>query len=254
MFFLLSKLLGPLMEPVTYIVLLILVALLFYDKPWLCKMCLSAALSIMFAFGTPFLPDLLIAPLENHYTVPSSPPDVDAIIVLSGMLNLQTSSTEYLEFWEGAERILVGMQLFKKGIGDVLIISGGSGSIHNQEKKEAILLRQFAIEFGIPEEQILIEPDSRNTYENAVNTRKLMEQQGLSSSILITKAIHLPRSMGCFQHVGLDPVPYPVDFMLAPNRGYRPGDLIPSVAHLRGTSRVLHEYIGLIAYKLAGYL
>ena len=117
-----------------------------------------------------------------------------------------------------------------------------------------MLLRQFALEFGIPEQQILIEPDSRNTYENAVNTRSLMEQHGLSSSILVTSATHLPRSMGCFQKAGLDPIPYPVDFMLSPNRRYRFDSLIPAVSHLRDTSRILHEYIGLVMYKLAGYL
>ena len=103
MFFLASKLLGPLMEPFTYVVLLLLIALLFAHKPRVSRICLSAALVIVFAFGTPFLPDLLTARLENRYAVPSPVPKVDAIIVLSGMLNLSTSSAEYLEFWEGAE-------------------------------------------------------------------------------------------------------------------------------------------------------
>lgn len=254
MFFLLSKLLAVFTVPFTYIMLGMLLALLLYRKPRISKTCLILAVILLVLFGTPFLPNLLTRQLETAYDVPNSLPHVDAIIVLSGMLYLEKSSPEYLEFNESVERIVTGMQLMREGVGDILIISGGSGDLYNQDYSEAVFLRQFAIDFGIPEEKIQIEPDSRNTYENAVHTKALMDQHGLSSSILITTAIHLPRSVGCFHKVGLQPIPYPVDFILPPDAEFRFSDLIPGIGNLVHTTRIFHEYIGLLMYKLSGYL
>jgi uncharacterized SAM-binding protein YcdF (DUF218 family) len=179
---------------------------------------------------------------------------VNAIIVLSGVVNLPISTSHYIEFGDGVERILTGIKLVKDGCGDVLIITGGSGNIYDQTKREAVFLRQFAIDFGVPEEKILIDPDSRNTHENAVNTKVLMEQHDISSSILVTTATHLPRAMGCFKKLGINPIPYPVDFHSNPNPDYHLLDVIPSVGALKQTSFALHEYIGILIYKLVGYI
>jgi uncharacterized SAM-binding protein YcdF (DUF218 family) len=47
-----------------------------------------------------------------------------------------------------------------------------------------------------------MESISRNTYENAVQTQRLIQEHGLSQIILVTTAIHLPRAMACFHKVG----------------------------------------------------
>jgi uncharacterized SAM-binding protein YcdF (DUF218 family) len=60
--------------------------------------------------------------------------------------------------------------------------------------------------------------------------------------------------MGCFKKVGLAPLPYPVDFHSNPHPRHHLLDIIPNVGNLRKTSTILHEYIGLLSYKLAGYL
>lgn len=253
MFFILSKILAPFTQPFTYIVLSLVTALALYRVPKIGRGSLLAAVLLVALFGTPFLPDLLIRRLERAYTPPAAPSQVDAVIVLAGMLDVQQSSEEYLEFGEAVERILTGMRLVREGVGDKLVIVGGSGDLFNQTKRESVFLRQFAIDFGIPANSILIDPDSRNTYENAVNARKIMEEHGLRSSILITSALHMPRSMGCFRSVGLEPIAYPVDF-ISDDEGYRFSAIIPDVGHIDHMTRAFHEYFGLLAYKIAGYL
>lgn len=254
MFFVLSKLLDLFTMPLTYTVFCLIAALLFYRKSQIGRTCLIVGVILLFVCGTPFIPNVLTRQLEHAYEIPTSLPHVDAIVVLSGILELPKSSPAYLEFNDGVERIVIGMQLLREDIGDVLIISGGSGDLYNQKTREAVLLRQFAIEFGIPEDKILIEPDSRNTYENAANTKTLMDQYGFSSSILITTAIHLPRSVGCFNKVGLHPIPYPVDFMLPPQPTFHISDLVPSIGNFIHITRAFHEYIGLLMYKINGYI
>lgn len=254
MFFSVSKILAPLSAPLTYIALLMFVALVFYRYARIGKICLIGALFLLFVFGTSPVPNLMMQMLETQYTSNEPLPHVNAVIVLSGALDLRKSSSDYLEFGPGVERILEGIRLFKEGYGDVLLISGGSGDLYDQTKSEAILLRQFAIDLGVPEHSILIEPDSRNTYENAVNTKILMEQQGFSTSILVTTASHLPRAMGCFKKAGLEPLPYPVDFHSDPNPEYHLLDFLPDVGSFVQTSISIHEYLGILAYKLTGYI
>jgi uncharacterized SAM-binding protein YcdF (DUF218 family) len=228
MFFVISKILAPFCLPLTYVFLFVLVALVFYHrKPRLGRTCLLLALLLLLVFGTDPVPDTLVRTLETRYKPVSPLPHVDAVIVLSGAVNLKISTPEYIEFGEGVERILAGIRLVQEGYGDVLIISGGSGNIYDQTKSEAILLRQFAIDLGVPEENILIDANSRNTHENAVNTKAILEQHGISGSILVTTASHLPRSMGCFKKLGLDPIPYPVDFRSKPDPQYHILDIIP---------------------------
>ncbi len=254
MFFVFSKILVVFIQPLTHIVCLLLVALLFYRKPRVSKACLVLALLWLMLFGTSPLPNALIRFLEAQYRPVSPLPQVDAVVVLSGMVVLEKSALHNIEFNESVDRILAGIMLMKQGAGDYLILAGGSGSLYNQRTSEARLLRQFAIESGVPEEKILIDSSSRNTHENAVNTKALLEKHGLTDMILITTASHLPRAMGCFKKLGLNPIPYGVDFHAAVSPEYHLQDFIPGASNLRRTSYILHEYVGLLMYKLAGYM
>ena len=254
MFFWLSKLSASLIDPLTHIFILVVLALLFHHNPRVVKWCLGLAFAVFLIFGTYFVPDIFTHLLENRYQVPDELPRVDAVVVLAGVVNLSLSTPEYIEFNESIERIITGIQLLKQGYARTLLISGGTGSLYDQEKKEAPLLRNFAIEFGVPESQILMESASRNTYENALQTRQIMQEHGISQVMLVTTAIHLPRAMACFHKLGIAPIAYPVDFQLAPNWKYHIADIIPGSGAFRRSSVVLHESIGLLAYKLAGYI
>jgi len=254
MFFYISKILVPFIHPVTYLFLLLLIALCFYRKPRVGKTCIIIALLLLLVFGTYPVPDMMVRYLETKYATHAPLAQSDAVVVLSGMVYLFSSTPDSIEFNEGVERIIAEISLIKKGYAETLIISGGSGDMYNQNKSEALLLKQFSIDFGIPEENILIDPSSRNTYENAVNTKTLMEKHGISSIILVTSASHLPRAMGCFEKLGIHPVPYGVDYQSSPNPRYHLSDIIPDVGALRKTSYSIHEYVGILIYKLTGYI
>jgi uncharacterized SAM-binding protein YcdF (DUF218 family) len=254
MFFFISKIVAPFCEPLTYIFLLLVIALIGYRKPRMGKVCILIALLLLVVFGTDPLPDLLIRTLEKQYAPMTTPPHVGAVIVLSGPIDLRLSTPEHIELRDGAERILEGIRLVQNGSGDMLIITGGSGDLYDQTKHEAVFLRQMALDFGVPDNKILIEQTSRNTYENAVNTKAIMEQHGIATSLLVTTASHMPRSMGCFRKVGLEPIPYPVDFRADPHPEYHLLTIIPNAGGFRKTSFALHEYIGILTYKLVGYM
>lgn len=115
---------------------------------------------------------------------------------------------------------------------------------------------------GVPKDAILIEPNSRNTYENAIETRALMEKEGLERAVLVTSAMHMPRSLAIFRRQGVDVTAAPTDYWvseadweyyLAPNLGVQLINLIPSAQDMNLTSMALKEWIGLLVYRLRGW-
>ena len=149
-----------------------------------------------------------------------------------------------------------GIEMVKSGRARYLLITGGSGSIVQQDRKEATYLKQFAIRYGIPEEKIIIDDQSRNTFENARNTAVLMKDHNLTTALLITSAFHMPRAELCFIKQGLSCDTYPVDFLRpSPENDYSWSyqSLLPSSSKLERVKTIWKELLGRVAYAVNGY-
>ena len=124
--------------------------------------------------------------------------------------------------------------------------------VWDQSKSEAALLRKFAIESGLSSDQIIIDPTSRNTHENAVNTAALVRERGYDKILLITSAFHMWRAEAAFNKQGLFPEVYPVDFRTSDT--ITVFSFLPSVGALSGITGIIHELVGLAVYRLQGYI
>ena len=175
------------------------------------------------------------------------------IKALTGMVNLRGSRPRHLKFNEHVERILEGMSLVKRGIADKLFIVGGSGDAFDRSLSEARLLRTFALELGLRDEQVLVEEVSRNTYENAVKASQIIRAGNYRQFVLITSAAHMYRAAATFHKQGLFPQPYPVDFQTT-GRDIEIFDFLPSVRALDVMTYAIHELVGLVMYRLQGYI
>ena len=116
---------------------------------------------------------------------------------------------------------------------------------------------------GVPREALWLEPVSRNTYENAVETRKILEHQGISRIILVTSALHMPRAYAVFAKTGLDVIPASTDFQVTqkgweyrtqPDPVVQLFNLLPRAENMDLTTQALKEYIGICIYGLRGWL
>lgn len=140
-----------------------------------------AAIALALAFvgvGTFVAPGFLLeGPYEPLRTS-------DAIVVISGD--------------EAMARYRDGVRLYRAGWAPRLIFSGAAwdGGSSNAE-----VMRTFALEEGVPESAILVDPSADDTYGNAVHTRDLMLKHGLSSMILVTSPYHLQRAVVTFRGV-----------------------------------------------------
>jgi uncharacterized SAM-binding protein YcdF (DUF218 family) len=131
-----------------------------------------------------------------------------------------------------------------------LIFAGGSGNLAPDELREADVARRLWRDLGVPDERMLFESESRNTYENAVNAYKLAQPKPGQVWLLVTAAGHMPRSVGVFRQVGWHVTPWPLSYHIStgPDFWYDASALV----RLQEFEANLREWIGLVAYWLMG--
>jgi uncharacterized SAM-binding protein YcdF (DUF218 family) len=243
----LSKTLDVAAEPLAWALALLVLAALLRRRgrtPWALA---ALALVELTAFSIPRVANAVQRAAEAS-AVSTFRPDVvyDAAIVLAGMTDLPATLTNReLDLTDSTDRIVRALELWRSGHARMLVISGGPMPGGSSEAEE---LRAALIRWGVVPEAILVEPRSRNTRENAIETARLAASGKLHSLLLVTSAAHVPRALGCFRAVGLTPDVLPVD-----RRGARGGEWVPRASALARSTSALHELAGRIVYWLVGY-
>ncbi len=254
MFFLASKTIGVLITPHYLAVVLLGLALILYllhRAPRLRRWLVIVTVLELWILGTGVVSNLLLYPLESRYRRPERLEPPAAIVVLTGMTD-NSRKAPVTEFTEGADRFIEGVRLAYQYPRARLLISGGSSEISDTAYREAVFLGLRAQELGVPSSRLLIDREARNTRENAVYTDRMLRAAGVHGEVLlVTSAMHMPRAMGCFKKVGRAVVPWPVDYQRS---GWWGTAWLPKPWSLGKSDQALHEYVGLLFYKLAGYI
>jgi uncharacterized SAM-binding protein YcdF (DUF218 family) len=250
-FLLLSKTLDVALEPLSWVLALLVLAALLRHRgrtPWLLA---TTAVALLVAFSLPVVSNLLQRRVEAGARS-TYRPDVlyDAVIVLGGQLDADASrATGEPELTGEADRLVRGFELWRTGRARRILLSGGLVVPRPGEPSEAERLRGLLVRWGVPAESVLVETTSRNTRENALETARIVEERGLRTLLLVTSAAHAPRALGCFRAAGLSPDVLPVD-----RRGAAGGSLLPRAAALDASTSALRELAGRAVYWLAGYV
>jgi uncharacterized SAM-binding protein YcdF (DUF218 family) len=194
----------------------------------------------------------LSSPLEQRFPVNRDLPDrVDGIILLGGAEDIPLSSGwDQVEVGEAAERYLAFLTLARRYRGAKLVFSGGSGHLLYQEYKGAEVARRLFREQGLDLSRVSFEKNSRNTYENAVLSKAKIKPLPAEEWILITSALHMPRSVGIFCRAGWPVTPYPVDHLMMPGNHIRME--LNLARHLYDLKMSTREWLGLLAYYITG--
>ncbi|MFQ5964060.1 MAG: YdcF family protein [Candidatus Scalinduaceae bacterium] len=200
---------------------------------------LFTSVIIIYVFSIRPTADLLLYPLEHKYLVDEK--DIsraDAIVVLSG--------------GEGM-RIIKGISLFHKKTAPLIIMTGGSSSLFDQSLKSALLMKEVAMELGVPDGRIIAETESRNSRENALNTKQILDKMNVQRIMLVTSAFHMPRAYALFKKIGVDAIPVASDVIIKPTP-YDPFSFVPNVGNLSLSSLAIKEYVGIVAYWIKGWI
>lgn len=198
----------------------------------------------------PVGPWLLVA-LENRFPVMTEPPpQIDGIVVLGGAISPALSQARgQPQIGGDAERLFAAVALARRYPEARIVFTGGSGSLRNQELKEAPLAARVFGELGLPPERLLLEARSRNTYENAVFGFEVARPEAGETWLLVTSARHMPRAMGTFRAAGWPVAAYPAGYLSDGTWRFGLGWGLGGLDRLRVA---LKEWLGLMVYWLTG--
>lgn len=254
LFFFLSKVLTLFLFPLPIAILLGFFVLKFVEGRKN-KILVSLPILFLLFFSSFPVAQFLIRTLESEFPPVriEEVPESDVIVVLGGAINPMTYYPERVEILSAGDRMTESVLLFRNRKAPLLLFTGGSGVLFQQKVSESDSARKFFLDFGVPEDFLLIEGISRNTKENAIETAKILRENGLNKIILVTSAFHMKRSLGVFQKEGLEVFPFPTDYR-ALRIDVNWDTIIPSVGALDTSTIALKEWIGIMAYKLKGFM
>ena len=214
------------------------------------KKIIYIAIGVLYIISTPFFSNNFFKLIEgNEYRKPISAIDsADAIVVLSGMLEInEVGDSTYIE-WGDPDRFFGGIDLFKAGKANKLVFTGGKMPWDNVQKTEGEVLKEYAIKNAIAQENILITKGVENTADEAIAVKELIGSN--KKIILVTSAFHMYRAKKLFEKQGFYVFPYIVDFKTNRNKVLNIMDLFPSAGSLNETENGIRELIGRIFYSI----
>lgn len=255
MFHILSKILTGLLNPYHWIVFFLFVGVITKNKNWK-KKSFWAAIFIYFIFGNSALLNFAFkaiepAPLfQNEIITPFE----YGVVLGGGFVALNESLPDRIIFNESANRLTESLELFYSNKIKKLVISGGAGGIGRIKNIEALHAQTFLKEIHFPDSALIIEADSKNTYENGVFVKKILDSLQYNGSVLlITSAAHMRRSLAVFKKQGIKVVPYAADYDQKSKLEYIEY-IFPSANNLNKWQSLFKEWVGYLVYKIKGYV
>ena len=254
MFFELSKILWIIASPGNILVILLLFGTcLMWTRWWLFGRRLIGILSLFFLL-------IAIVPigkwmyevLENRFPpIAQLPKKVDGIIIAGGVIDpLVTKERGKLSINGAFERVYEFAVLSKRYPNAKLVFTGGSGSLFFKDLKEANFVSPLLQKLGVDLTRVIFEDKSRNTYENAIYSHRLVQPKIGDSWLLITSAFHMPRSVGVFRKAGWNVIPYSVDYQT--HNSKKLYQYFNFSGGLNSLSHSVHEFCGLLFYWFTG--
>lgn len=247
--FILSKIVGALLNPVLWIVLLLLWAF-FSKKTETRKKKIGLALIFTLFFSNPLIIQNLIVSYQPKVKPMQDSEQYAAGILLGGLVSYdETERQPYFNI--SSDRFIQTVRLYKLGHIKKIIVSGGNAIFANDSFREADFLRKNLMDLGIPEADILIERNSRNTIENSRFVKQVADSASLNGTfVLITSAFHMPRAVLTFEKAGIKVRPYPCAYLVMPSdRTFKWRSLVPAAWAIENWQIYLREMAGRAALK-----
>jgi uncharacterized SAM-binding protein YcdF (DUF218 family) len=247
MFFILSKILDFLLQPLCWIFLLLGFA--YFTRFSKRLLAITIALLLMMTNGW-FVNQCYLA-YETPQTSLKKPYQW-CIILGGGMMR----SGEGYRTGETADRFVQPLLLYKKGLVKKLLITGGNVNIKGlkiDDTQESKKVKEVLIAMGVAEKDIYLEENARNTHENATYTKKMLVPYLAEEMVLVTSAMHMPRAKACYIKEGIKVVVYPADIKKKDTPSGILDLVIPQERNLSKFAELIREMTGFVIYKVVGF-
>ena len=257
MYVYLSKILPIFAMPLGIVFLMLLVALILLrrDRKRIAAGVLALAIAVLWVASMPLTANLTYRNIESHYlpTPLDQVPAGGCIIVLGGVVGAPILPRVDIDMNDAIDRVYKAAELFRAGKAPYVIVTGGNQPWSESGVAEAELIREVLMEWGVPEDVIFLEGSSRNTRENALYSRNILNSISCEQPLLVTSAAHMPRAVGAFNSVGVGVTPVVTDVRVAETGLPSVMDFIPSAGALAMTSDAIREWIGQKVYAMQGW-
>jgi uncharacterized SAM-binding protein YcdF (DUF218 family) len=255
MFFILSKTINFLAMPLVLVCLLWIGARFIRNPKWKKRLAITG-LSLLLLTSNDFITNevvLLWEPAATPFTQLTKKYKLG--ILLTGVTKGNMQPDDRVYFQRGADRVTHTLQLYKLGIIEKILVSGGSGSLTQRSRQEADEIADALKLMGVPESDIVIENQTRNTHESAVAVKAMLQgHYQPAECLLITSAYHMPRSIACYKKAGWACDTFTCDF-LSHERKFTPDALlVPRADSVTIWTILMREWAGMVAYKISGYI
>jgi uncharacterized SAM-binding protein YcdF (DUF218 family) len=175
----------------------------------------------------------------------------EAGILLGGFSGFDKANRGF--FINTSDRFIQATNLYHQGIIKKIIMTGGNGTLTEDMPSETIFVSDQLLKNGIPKEDIILEPNSRNTFESAIFTKHMIDSlQMRGPFVLVTSAEHMPRSVKTFLHAGISVQPFPCNYFVYPERVDLENTIAPDFRLLVYWKYFFKEVVGTFIYQLTG--
>jgi uncharacterized SAM-binding protein YcdF (DUF218 family) len=253
--FVISKTLGVMALPTNFMIGLGVIGLiLLATRFWrLGRALMVVSLVLLAICAWSPLGTLLLYPLEARFPAWDAGKGApDGIIVLGGPIDADLSVTHGGAVVSASgDRVIAGAVLAHRYPNARLLYTGGNPNLVSNDAKEADYATELFEGLGVARSRLLMERSSRNTLENAEFSKAMVNPKPGERWLMVTSAYHMPRAVGLFRKAGFDVEAYPVDWKVGK------GADIFAFSNIAGdglarTDPAVREWMGLIAYRLAG--
>ncbi len=247
MFFFLSKIFEFFIYPLSWVLILMVLALL-VKKIGLRRKLFIAALAVLVIFSNPFLLNQFVQRWDIRKQALNPAQKYSCAIVLGGFSSEMKKDSGYFNW--SADRFIQALKLYTTGKVSHILVTGGNGNLLDRGFKEADWVEKELMAFKVPDSCILIEDKSRNTLENAAFTKVVLGRSDLRPPyVLVTSAFHMRRSLAIFGKQHIPVVPYPCNF-IGGIGNITAGDFVPDGGTFGGWNTYIKELIGSLVNKL----
>jgi uncharacterized SAM-binding protein YcdF (DUF218 family) len=217
---------------------------------------LAAGIAVLWIASTPLFSSWLYDRLEAEYppVAIKALPVSDVAILLGGAVGRPLPPRLAPDASDAIDRVLHTARLFHAGKAEAILVSGGNLPWQTAPEPEAELIAGLLVELGVPRSAIALEPESRNTRENAVNSAAVVKLNNWRSALLVTSAAHMPRALAAFEKAGVGVTPASTDIRVTYPLFESVLDVLPSAGALALTTDALKELLGMLDYRMRGWM
>ena len=251
MFFVLAKLFSFVATPSHFALILLLIGtVLLFTRHyrlarWLALPVAPVALIVLLGGA-----QWLAQPLENLFPAQPALCRIDGIIMLGGGEDPKLSRDRGEPILrQRPGKYFAALDLLRRFPEAKLIVAAGSGAWDPDGTHETDVASAVFAEAGVAPDRLIFESKSRDTFENFQNAKAIVTPKPGDRWVLLTGAIHMPRSVAIARQVGFPVIPWPTDYRTRP-AGVRVS--LSFAGNLGTLDEAFHEWVGLVVYRLTG--